>query len=95
MNFLGVYTISLGIVEPQDESYKVDIIDKNGVYKKIIHKDGIIYGAILQGDIAYAGVLTELIKNKIDISKIDKDIFDISFADFFNIKENGEFSYRK
>ncbi len=31
MNFLGVYTISLGIVEPQDESYKVDIIDKNGV----------------------------------------------------------------
>lgn len=34
MNFLGVYTISLGIVEPQDESYKVDIIDKNGVYKK-------------------------------------------------------------
>ncbi|RHW66278.1 NAD(P)/FAD-dependent oxidoreductase [Clostridium botulinum] len=95
MNFLGVYTISLGIVEPQDESYKVDIIDKNGVYKKIIHKDGVIYGAILQGDIAYAGVLTELIKNKIDISKIDKDIFDISFADFFNIKENGEFSYRK
>lgn len=33
-------------------------------------------------------------KNKIDISKIDKDIFDISFADFFNIKENGEFSYK-
>ncbi len=95
MNFLGVYTISLGIVEPQDDSYKVDIIDKNGVYKKIIHKDGIIYGAILQGDIDYAGVLTELIKNKIDISKINKDIFDISFADFFNIKENGEFSYEK
>ncbi|EJO5347898.1 NAD(P)/FAD-dependent oxidoreductase [Clostridium botulinum] len=95
MNFLGVYTISLGLVEPKDDSYKVAIIDKNGVYKKIIHKDGIIYGAILQGDIAYAGVLTELIKNKIDISKIDKDIFDISFADFFNIKENGEFSYEK
>ncbi|WP_251859781.1 FAD-dependent oxidoreductase [Clostridium sp. Marseille-Q2269] len=94
MNFLGVYTISLGIVEPKDESYKVDIIDKNGVYKKIIHKDGIIYGAILQGDIAYAGVLTELIKNKIDISKINKDIFDISFADFYHIKENGEFSYK-
>lgn len=95
MNFLGVYTISLGIIEPEDESYKVDIIHKGEIYKKIIHKDGIIYGAILQGDIAYAGVLTELIKNKINISKINKDIFDISFADFFNIKEDGEFSYEK
>ncbi len=34
MNFLGVYTISLGLVEPIDESYKVDIIDKNGFIKK-------------------------------------------------------------
>jgi nitrite reductase (NADH) large subunit len=93
MNFLGLDTISIGISEACDESYSVDILDDNYTYKKIISKDGIIYGALLQGDTSYAGVLTYLIKNKIDISKINKCIFDIDYADFFNIKPNGEYEY--
>ncbi|WP_138207948.1 NAD(P)/FAD-dependent oxidoreductase [Haloimpatiens lingqiaonensis] len=93
MNFFNVPTVSLGMVEPEDSSYTVEIVDKNNLYKKIIHKDGIIYGAIFQGDISYCGVFTELIKNKINISSLKKDLFEISFSDFFHIKENGEFSY--
>ncbi len=93
MNFVGVPTMSLGIIEPADDTYIVEIKhDKDG-YKKIIHKDGKIYGAIIQGDLSFAGVLTQLIKEKIDVSKIKKNIFDIDYADFFNIKENFEFTY--
>lgn len=94
MNFVGIPTMSLGIIEPEDGSYKVEIEKHEKNYKKIIHKDGKIYGAIIQGDLSYAGVLTQLIKENIDISKISKNIFDIDYADFFNLKKNFEFSYK-
>ena len=93
MNFLGLTTMSLGIVNVPDDSYteEIDISGEN--YKKIIHKDGKIYGAIIQGDLSYAGVLTQLVKRKIDISKIKKPLFDIDYSDFFNEKANFEFYY--
>lgn len=93
MNFLGLPTMSLGIIEAPDETYKVETQVDENEYKKIIHKDGKIYGAIIQGDLSYAGVLTQLIKEKIDISKVKKPIFKIDYADFFNIKENFEYTY--
>lgn len=93
MNFLGLTTMSLGVVNVPDDSYteEIDISGEN--YKKIIHKDGKIYGAIIQGDLSYAGVLTQLIKEKIHVSKIKKPLFEIDYADFFNIKENLEYTY--
>lgn len=93
MNFVGVPTMSLGDTEAKDETYKVEIKIDGDNYKKIIHKDGRIYGAIIQGDLSYAGVLTQLIKENIDISKVTKSIFDIDYSDFFNMKENFEFMY--
>ena len=93
MNFLGLTTMSLGVVNIPDDSYteEIDISGEN--YKKIIHKDGKIYGAIIQGDLSYAGVLTQLIKEKIHVSKVKKPLFEIDYADFFNIKENLEYTY--
>lgn len=93
MNFLELQTVSLGIIEAPDESYNTSIEEYGDNYKKIIHKDGIIKGAIIQGDISYCGVLTHLIKNEINISNINKDIFDISYSDFFGVKEDGEYEY--
>ncbi|AWI04029.1 NAD(P)/FAD-dependent oxidoreductase [Clostridium drakei] len=94
MNFLGIPTMSLGINEPTDETYTVEIeSDDRGNYKKVIYKDGRIYGAILQGDLSYVGILTQLIRAKIDVSKVKKPIFKIDYSDFFNIKENFEFTY--
>lgn len=94
MNFLEIPTMSLGINEPEDDSYTVVIEnDDDGNYKKIIHKDGKIYGAIIQGDLSYSGILTQLIKNNIDVSKIKKSLFKIDYSDFFNMKDNFEFTY--
>lgn len=94
MNFLGIPTMSLGMNTPADDTYEVEIQnDDNGNYKKVIHKDGKIYGAILQGDLSYSGVLTQLIRRKIDISKISKPLFNIDYSDFFNEKANFEFYY--
>ncbi|WP_297713989.1 FAD-dependent oxidoreductase [Clostridium sp.] len=93
MNFCGVATMSLGMVNKPDDSYKEETQIKGKDYKKIIHKDGIIYGAIVQGDLSYVGVLTQLIKENIDIRKVKKPLFDIDYSDFFNEKENLEFVY--
>ena len=93
MNFLDIATLSLGTPMPPDDSYTVETLIGDKDYKKIIHKDGVIYGAIIQGDLAYAGVLTQLIKEKIDISKVKKPLFDIDYSDFFNLNSDLQFDY--
>ena len=70
MSFLGIHTMSLGVVTPPDDSYRVDTYDKNGVYKKVVSKDGVIVGALLQGDLAYGGVLQQMIARKLDVRKV-------------------------
>ena len=93
MNFLGIPSMSLGEVNPADESRKTEIRETEGSYKKIIHQNGKITGAILQGDLAYSGILQQLIARKIDITKVKKPVFDIDYSDFFHMKENFEFYY--
>ena len=94
MNFVGIPTISLGLATPKDETY--DVItrcDKEG-YKKFVIKDNVIIGFIAQGDISYTGPITYLIKHKVKIPNLKERVFDIGYADFFSMKENGEFEYK-
>lgn len=93
MSFLGINTMSLGMVTPEDDSYRVDIYDKDGVYKKIVSKDGVIVGALLQGDLAYGGVLQQMIARKLDVRRVRKPLFEIDYSDFFHEKEDYEFAY--
>ena len=93
MNFCGVATMSLGTVIKPDDTYKESVEVKGKDYKKIIHKDGVIYGAIVQGDLSYVGILTQIIKDKINVDRVKKPIFQIDYSDFFNEKQNLEFVY--
>lgn len=93
MNFLGIPTMSLGVPVAPDDTYTQEVEEKEGLYRKIIHRDGRIYGAILQGDLSYGGVLTQLIAHKIDVSKVRKPLFEIDYSDFFHTKDNFEFYY--
>ncbi|MGL6105824.1 NAD(P)/FAD-dependent oxidoreductase [Romboutsia sp.] len=93
MNFMGIATVSLGIVNPIDESYKVVTRCDGDDYKKFIYKDDVIYGVVAQGDISYTGALAYLIKNNVKIPNIEDRIFDIGYGDFLTLKENGEFCY--
>jgi NAD(P)H-nitrite reductase large subunit len=93
MTFLNIHTMSLGVPNPPDESYTVDIRETPTSYKKVIHKDGRIYGALIQDDLAYAGILTQLVKKQILVDQLHKSIFDINYSDFFDLKDNLEFTY--
>lgn len=94
MNFFGIPSMSLGDVNPKEEDIQVEIKDTGDSYKKILHKNGRITGAILQGDLAYSGILQQLIARRIDISRVKKPIFDIDYSDFFHMNENFEFFYK-
>ena len=93
MNFDGIPTVSLGQSIAPDDTYDVFTrCDKDG-YKKFIIKDNVIRGFIAQGDISYVGPITYLIKHKVEIPNLIERVFDLGYADFFLMKENGEFEY--
>jgi NAD(P)H-nitrite reductase large subunit len=95
MRFLDISTMSLGNVnpDPEDRTIKVETYRKGDVYKKIVHQEGRIVGALLQGDLAYGGVLQQMIARKIDVTKVKKPLFEIDYSDFFHEKANLEFAY--
>lgn len=95
MNFFGIPTISLGQAEPKDETELVETQEGREGYKKIIHKNGRILGAVIQGDLSYSGVLQQLIARRIDVSKVKKPIFEIDYSDFFHVSDNFEYYYQE
>lgn len=93
MNFLGIPSMSLGDVNGDKDGVTVEVRETGDSYKKILHRDGKIVGAVLQGDLAYCGILQQLIARKIDVGKVRKPIFDVDYSDFFHIDENFEFYF--
>lgn len=68
---LGLETISMGLVEPPDDTYEVlaDIDKESFSYRKFIVKEGFIHGGIFIGDVDKAGIITGMIKNKIPLGE--------------------------
>lgn len=69
MHFLDVPTLSVGKVNCYDDTYMAEIQKGNGRYKKIVCKEGIVVGALLQGDLSDGGILTECIRLKKSIQE--------------------------
>jgi NAD(P)H-nitrite reductase large subunit len=74
-NFIGVPAISMGVTHadvctecaPGDQFQEIKRKTKDA-YRKIILKNGRLIGAILVGQTLKAGILTTLLKKKIDVS---------------------------
>ena len=92
INFFGLVTLCVGRIQ-EEEGDQIQIKEDKTQYKRIILKEGRVEGVLLQGDISHAGTWQYLIKNKIDVSKIEKNIFDINFADFYHVDEKGQYEW--
>ena len=92
MSFFGIPTLSVGQIRMQAGDTEQSRESK-GRYEKVVLKDGIPVGVILQGDISRSGYWQYLIKNKINTSNIPKPIWKISFADAYSIEANGEYKW--
>jgi len=92
INYFKVLSLSLGVIEP-GEADILEVRSSKAKYERVILRDGVVIGVILQGDISHSGFWQFLIKNKIDVSRIKKSIFNLSFADFYGIQHNGEYQW--
>lgn len=95
VNFFGLTTLSLGNINPEpEENCDIFIREDRHNYQKVIIKNGIIQGVIIQGNIGGTGFWQYLIKNKIDVSGKNKDVFSLSYADFYDLNQDtGEYNY--
>lgn len=95
VNFYGLTTLSLGNINPEpEENCEIFIREDRHNYQKVVLKNGIVQGVIMQGDIGGTGFWQYLIKNKIDVSDKNKDVFGLSFADFYDLdQQTGEYKY--
>ncbi|MDR1613358.1 MAG: FAD-dependent oxidoreductase [Planctomycetota bacterium] len=91
MNFFGLPTISYGQTSVADPSFALETYIDGDVYKKVIHKDGVIHGAIFQGDIDNCGVYLRLVRDRIPFAGAGKHPLKLNYADFFRQAANGEF----
>jgi len=91
-NFFGVASLSVGQFHAEADDV-CDVRQDKGRYQKLILRNGIPVGIILQGDISRGGFWQHIIKNKINITDIPKSIWKISFADAYSLNENGEYEW--
>ena len=83
IEFPGVPTISIGIIDPRGEGYESIIKNDaaNGNYKRIIIKNERLVGAILVGaDVDRAGILTGLIKEQTPVTAFKDKLLDRNFG---------------
>jgi NAD(P)H-nitrite reductase large subunit len=67
LKYFGVDIVSAGMVSPPDKSYEVITQRGDGVYKKVILKDGLIVGLVFAGDIEKSGIIYNLMKDKVKV----------------------------
>jgi len=67
LKYFGVNIVSAGMVSPPDDSYEVLIKRGDGIYKKVIIKGGKIAGLVLVGEIEKAGIIYNLMKDRVNV----------------------------
>ncbi len=83
LKFLPVPVLNAGVVEPMDDSCEVfvnDKFEKRGFYRKAIVRNGKLIGFIAIGEIDRTGILTNLIRQKIDVSDFKERLVEVDFG---------------
>ena len=92
VNFFGLLSLSLGAINPQ-EGDKVLVKEDRQNYRKLILRNGVPVGVILQGEIGGSGFWQHLIKNNVRIDNLGKSPWKVSYADFYGTEANGEYKW--
>jgi nitrite reductase (NADH) large subunit len=92
VNFFDLLSLSLGAINPLEGDKTLVKEDRNN-YRKLILRDGIPVGIILQGEIGDKGFWLYLIKNKVRIDNLGKSPWNVSYADFYGVEANGEYKW--
>jgi NAD(P)H-nitrite reductase large subunit len=80
MKYFGVYIVSAGMIVPPDDTYEEVIADHEDIYKKLILKEGLITGMVFSGDVEKAGIIYNLMKEKVDVDGFKNDLVTEDFG---------------
>jgi NAD(P)H-nitrite reductase large subunit len=90
LKYFGVNIASAGMVSPPDDSYETLINRHDGIYRKVIIKDGKLAGLVFTGDIEKSGIVYNLMKDGTDVSSFKKTLV----ADDFGLASLPEVTWR-
>ncbi|MCX7749309.1 MAG: FAD-dependent oxidoreductase [Clostridia bacterium] len=80
--FREIPMIAMGITAPDGQEYEeyLDHRPTDMVYRKLVIKDDVVVGMIFLGDIKNAGVIGALMKQKINVGKIKRNMLNSNFG---------------
>lgn len=90
---LGLPTISVGMTNPPEGDFKVYTKHESDkmAYKKVVLKDDVIVGSVFVNSIDRSGIITDLIKNKVNVRRFKSKLLNDDFGYvFFPKKERLE-----
>jgi len=93
IEILGLPTISVGMTNPPEGDFKVYTKYESDkmAYKKVVLKDDVIMGSVFVNSIDRAGIITDLIKNKVNVRRFKSKLLNDDFGYvFFPQKERLE-----
>jgi len=67
LNYFGINIVSAGMVTTLDDSCEVVSEKHNGIYRKVIIKEGQILGLVFAGDIEKSGIIYNLMKDRVNV----------------------------
>ncbi|OGO23492.1 MAG: hypothetical protein A2Z28_06680 [Chloroflexi bacterium RBG_16_51_9] len=73
-HYFGVSVVSAGIVNAPDASYEELSNKSDHSYKKVLVKDGLVVGMVFSGDIEKAGIIYNLMKDKVKVDAFKKSL---------------------
>jgi NAD(P)H-nitrite reductase large subunit len=80
LKYFGVNIVSAGMVSAPDKGYDVVIRRGNGVYKKVILKDGLVTGLVFAGDIEKSGIIYNLMKDRVKVDGFKDELVSDDFG---------------
>jgi NAD(P)H-nitrite reductase large subunit len=80
LKYFGVNIVSAGMVNAPDDSYEVISRRSDGIYKKVIIKDGKIKGLVFAGDIEKAGIIYNLMKDGVKVGAFKETLVSDDFG---------------
>jgi len=95
MNFFGLPSLCIGDINRIGSKTQVITEEDTNNYRKALVEDGILTGILLVGNISGSGIYQYLIKNRIKLPVSGRDIFRLSFADFYGFdNQKGKFIWK-
>jgi NAD(P)H-nitrite reductase large subunit len=81
LNYFGLDITTAGIVVPPDSSnYEIITKHKDGIYQKVMLKDGLVVGMVFVRDIEKSGMIFGLMRDRADVGSFKQALLADDFG---------------